>query len=205
MATRNAGIIRDVGFGPYTVRDLDALPDGGKGFELEDGWLIELSPSPWHNWAAQKLARIIEDAAARAGAPVFVGTGGEWEISTPAGIRKPDAFIVPRDVARAAVEDRTPQQIPGRDLLFVAEVVSPGSASERTDRVRKVGEYAALGIPYYWIVELDPRPRVQVLTLADGAYRADGVAEAGSELSAELDAGKPFTVVFDPAVLAVLS
>jgi Uma2 family endonuclease len=205
MAMGSAGTIREVGFGPYTIRDLDAMPEGGKGFELEDGWLIELAPSPWHNWAGQKLARIIEDAAARAGASVFVGTGGEWEISTPAGIRKPDTFMVPHDVARAAVEDRTPQQIPGRDLLFVAEVVSPGSASERTDRVRKVSEYAALGIPRYWIVELDPRPRVRALMLADGAYHAESVVEAGSELSAELDAGKPFTVVFDPAVLAVLS
>ena len=165
---RSGNVARDVAYGPYTVRDLDALPESGKGFELEDGWLIELSPSPWHNWAAQQLAHVISEAADRAGASVFVGAGGEWEVSTPAGIRKPDVFMVPREVARAAIEDRAPQQIPGRELLFVAEVVSPGSASERSDKSRKVSEYAALSIPDYWIVDLDPRPKVHALTLADG-------------------------------------
>jgi hypothetical protein len=29
------------GFGPYTVLDLHELTEDGKGFELEDGWLIE--------------------------------------------------------------------------------------------------------------------------------------------------------------------
>ncbi|MFI0349295.1 hypothetical protein [Actinomadura sp. 9N407] len=33
------------GFGPYTIEDLHAREDDGKGLELEDGWLIELSPS----------------------------------------------------------------------------------------------------------------------------------------------------------------
>jgi hypothetical protein len=28
-------------FGPYTVLDLHELPEDGKGFELEDGWLID--------------------------------------------------------------------------------------------------------------------------------------------------------------------
>jgi Uma2 family endonuclease len=193
---------RDVAYGPYTVRDLDALPEGGKGFELEDGWLTELSPSPWCNWAGQKLAGILNEAGERSGASIFVGVGGEWEISTPAGIRKPDTFIVPREVARAAIEDRSPQQIPGRGLLFVAEVVSPGSGSERTDQVRKVAEYAALGVPQYWIVDLDPRPRVQILVLADGGYRAAQTAEAGADLTVELEADKQFSVTFDPAVLA---
>jgi len=196
------GPARDVAHGPYTVRDLDALPEGGKGFELEDGWLIELSPSPWHNWAGQRLARILEEAAAEAGAEVFVGVGGEWEIGTPAGIRKPDTFMVPREVARAAIEERSLRQIPGRELLFVAEVVSPGSGSERTDRVRKVSEYAALAVPQYWIVDLEPHPRVRVLELHRDAYRQVGLTEAGTVVTSVLEADKPVTVTFDPADLA---
>ena len=39
------GVAYDYGDGPYTVEDLHALPDGGKSFELVDGWLIELTPS----------------------------------------------------------------------------------------------------------------------------------------------------------------
>lgn len=34
----------DAGFGPYTVLDLYDLPEDGKGFELEDGWLVEVRP-----------------------------------------------------------------------------------------------------------------------------------------------------------------
>ncbi|HEY6788265.1 MAG TPA: Uma2 family endonuclease [Trebonia sp.] len=58
----------------------------------------------------------------------------------------------------------------GSDLLLVAEVVSPRSGSERTDRVQKVREYAQAGIPAYWIVELDPEPKVTVLVLSGDTY-----------------------------------
>jgi hypothetical protein len=83
----------------------------------------------------------------------------------------------------------------------VAEVISPGSGSERTDRLRKVSEYALLGIPQYWIVEHTPRPSVQVLTLADGVYTAAPAVMEGARVEAVIDADKPFTVSFDPADL----
>lgn len=188
-------------FGPYTVLDLHALPEDGKGFELEDGWLVEVAASSRHNWALRTLARIIERAAAQAGSQVVVCDGGEWEISTPAGVRKPDVFVVPREVARAAIIDESPRLIPGTELYLVAEVISPGSGSERTDRLRKVSEYARLGIPQYWIVEHSPRLTVQVLTLADGTYTAAPTVTEGTTLEAVIDADKPITVSFDPAEL----
>jgi Uma2 family endonuclease len=83
----------------------------------------------------------------------------------------------------------------------VAEVISPGSGSERTDRLRKVSEYARLGIPQYWIVEHTPRLSVQVLTLAEGAYTAVPAVMEGTRLEAVIDADTPFTVSFDPADL----
>jgi Uma2 family endonuclease len=188
-------------FGPYTVLDLHALPEDGKGFELENGWLVEVAASSRHNWALRTLARIIERAAAQAGSQAVVCDGGEWEISTPAGVRKPDVFVVPREVARAAIIDESPRLIPGTELYLVAEVISPGSGSERTDRLRKVTEYARLGIPQYWIVEHSPRLTVQVLTLADGTYTAAPAIAEGTTLDAVIDADKPITVSFDPADL----
>jgi len=188
-------------FGPYTVLDLHEMPEDGKGFELEDGWLIEVAASSRHNWTLRTLARIIERAAAEAGSQVVVCDGGEWEISTPAGVRKPDVFIVPREIVRAAIIDESPRLIPGTELYLVAEVISPGSGSERTDRLRKVAEYARLGIPQYWIVEHAPRLSVQVLTLADGAYMAAQEVMEGSRLEVMIDADKPFTVSFDPSEL----
>jgi Uma2 family endonuclease len=188
-------------FGPYTVLDLHELPEDGKGFELEDGWLIEVAASSRHNWALRNLARIIERAAISAESPVVVCEGGEWEISTPAGVRKPDVFVISRETARAVILDESPKLIPGADLFMVAEVISPGSSSERTDRLRKVAEYANLGIPQYWIIEHTPQPSVQVLTLADGGYVAGLAVRTGTCLEAEIDADKPFTVSFDPSEL----
>jgi Uma2 family endonuclease len=188
-------------FGPYTVLDLHELPEDGKGFELEDGWLIEVAASSRHNWVLRTLARIIERAAADAESQAIVCDGGEWEISTPAGVRKPDVFVVPREVARAAIIEESPRLIPGTELYLVAEVISPGSGSERTDRLRKVGEYARLGIPQYWIIEHTPRPAVQVLTLDGATYTAASAVTEGTLLEAVIDADKPFTVTFDPADL----
>ena len=102
----------DIPFGPYTVLDLHQLPDDGKGHELEDGWLIEVAASSRHNWALRTLARIIERAAADAGSQEVVCDGGEWEISTPSGVRKPDVFVVPREIARAAIIEESPTADP---------------------------------------------------------------------------------------------
>lgn len=193
-----SSVARGVGFGPYTVLDLHELPEDGKGLELEDGWLIEVAAGSRHNWVARNLARTIEAAATPA---VLVCDGGEWEISTPAGIRKPGVFVIPRDVARAVIIDESPKVIPGNEVLMVAEVISPGGGSERNDRVRKVREYANIGIPRYWIVDHHPEPRVQVLTLNGSGYTAGPVVAAGTTLTAEIDADEPFVVSFDPAGL----
>ena len=188
-------------FGPYTVLDLHELPEDGKGFELEDGWLIEVAASSRHNWALRTLARIIERAVAEVGSQAVVCDSGEWEISTPAGVRKPEVFIVPREIARAAIIEQSPKLIPGTELYLVAEVIFPGSGSERTDRLGKVEEYARLGIPQYWIIEHTPRTSVQVLILAGGTYTSGPAIMEGTRLEMVIDADKPVTVSFDPADL----
>jgi Uma2 family endonuclease len=198
------GLAHEVGFGPYTVLDLYDLPEDGKGFELEDGWLIEVAAGSRHHWVARNLSRIVEAAATRADAAVIVCDGGEWEISTPTGVRKPDVFVIPREVARAAIIDQSPKLIPGQEVLLAVEVVSPGSSSERNDRVRKVDEYATVGIPQYWIVDHQPHPRVRVLRLGTQGYIAEPTVSTGSVLMAEIEADKPFKVSFDPAALLEL-
>jgi Uma2 family endonuclease len=191
------------GFGPYTVEDLHARPDDGKGLELEDGWLVELSPSAPHQWAVDTLRDLLKAAVRQAGATAFVAGGGEWEISTPVGIRKPDVFVVPTDVARASIVHRNPTTIPGGEVLLAIEVISPGSSSERSDRVRKFEEYATLGIPQYWIAEFTPEPLIKAMILDDGAavYRLDSVTKQGSVFEATVQAGKPVAVSFDPGVM----
>jgi len=185
-------------YGPYTLYDLDALPEDGKRYELADGWLTELSPSPWHDHAADRLKYILKTAAAAAGAGVYVA-GGPNDIATPAGVRKPDAFIVPRDVARTAISGKV-RTYYAADLLLVAEVISPRSGSEQVDRVRKVREYARAGIPAYWIIDLEPEPKVTILTLQGNDYILDFEVRAGHTLTAS----QPYPISFDPAALTEL-
>ncbi|KAF0835926.1 Uma2 family endonuclease [Nocardia caishijiensis] len=188
----------DSGYGPYTVLDLHDLPEDGKGFELEDGWLVEVAAGARHNWIAHRLARILRDALPDDSHMVF--DGGEWEISTPSGVRKPDVLVVPRDVARAVIVDEIPKVLPGLDVLLAVEVVSPGSSSERTDRVRKVREYAALGIPEYWIVE--HRPSIRILRLRfdpdAGTYFSEPPVASGTVFEAELLRDGGVRIMFDP-------
>jgi Uma2 family endonuclease len=55
------------------------------------------------------------------------------------------------------------------DLVLVIEIVSPGS--EALDEVTKRREYAAAGIPQYWVVNRDSAQTVTLLRLAsNGAY-----------------------------------
>jgi Uma2 family endonuclease len=186
------------GFGPYTVLDLHELPEDGKGFELEDGWLIEVAAGARHNWIARRLARMLEAAAHGS---VLALDGGEWEVSTPSGVRKPDIAVVDRDVARSVIVDESPKLIPGTELILVAEVVSPGSGSERTDRVRKVREYAGLGIPQYWLIEPQPRIRIHRAVLNGGTYHWDPTVAEGATFVADIEADNAFRVEFDPAEL----
>lgn len=193
--------VGDSGFGPYTVLDLHDLSEDGKGFELEDGWLVEVAAGARHNWIAHRLAHLVRSALPNDSLVVL--DGGEWEISTPTGVRKPDVLVVPRDVARSVIVDEVPKILPGLDVLLVVEVVSPGSGSERTDRVRKVGEYAALGIPEYWIVEHRPGIRVSRLLLDAGAgtYRADPAVGSGSVFDVVLLGDSDVRLSFDPEQL----
>ena len=185
-------------YGPYTLYDLDALPEDGKRYELADGWLTELSPSPWHDHAADRLKDLLKEAARATGAEVYVA-GGPNDIATPAGVRKPDVFVVPRDVARTAISGKVRTYYAG-DLLLVAEVVSPRSGSEQVDRVRKVREYARAGIPVHWIIDLEPEVKITILTLDDSEYVLDAEARAGHTLVVS----EPFPVSFDPAALTEL-
>ncbi|WP_442949217.1 Uma2 family endonuclease [Nostoc sp.] len=51
----------------------------------------------------------------------------------------------------------------------MVEVVSPGKVNEDRDYRYKRSEYAARGIPEYWIVDAQ-KARITLLTLVDGLY-----------------------------------
>jgi Uma2 family endonuclease len=67
-------------------------------------------------------------------------------------------FVVPAEQSRASEWSEI------RDLMLVAEVLSP--SSRRHDRFTKRRRYQQAGVPLYWIVDADAQ-QVEVWTPAD--------------------------------------
>lgn len=63
----------------------------------------------------------------------------------------PDVFVI-----RESALDRPGPALAPEDVLLVAEVISPSNAAR--DLVLKRHEYAAAGIPIYWLASHASRP-----------------------------------------------
>jgi Uma2 family endonuclease len=142
--------------------------------EVVNGQAIRCeSPGRAHQTAARRLADMLEASAdeyrsLHSDSCLDVSSDFDvilWELPT-ATIRRPDVALF-----TCAPEELRP--LPASYLKIIVEVVSPGS--DKTDRVEKMGEYAAAGIPFYWLVWLSgdhaASIEVHVLDHALGAYR----------------------------------
>jgi Uma2 family endonuclease len=105
--------------------------------------------------------------------------------------REPDVFFA---AANRRLEERFAH---GADL--VVEVVSQGDASRARDLVDKRTEYAAAGIPEYWIIDPEQQT-ITVLTLDGSAYRTHGEFKPGDAATSVLLPG--FTVEVAPCFAA---
>jgi Uma2 family endonuclease len=171
---------------PFTVTDLEGMPDDGRRYELIDGELL-VSPAPgWpHQEAAYTLYMILRSAC-----PADLRV-----IGAPFAVR-PDTFNeVQPDVLVARYADLTLQGLPRAPLLAV-EVISP--TSRLRDASLKKAFYARLGAASFWLVDPSPdKPSLTVFELASGEYRE--VAHAvGDE---PWTAARPFAVRLIPAEL----
>jgi Uma2 family endonuclease len=91
--------------------------------------------------------------------------------SRPSG-REPDLLFV----AREHLDRLRPTWIEGPADLVI-EIVSP--ESEERDWETKRAEYAAAGIPEYWVLDRDKQDAAFFLLGADGQYRRAPLDEAG--------------------------
>lgn len=142
---------------PFTVDDLEAMPDDGNRYELIDGMLV-VSPAPGmrHQKMVAKLV-VALDAVCPAGLHVF---------PAPFAVRASATTELQPDVMVARDEDLTEKLLPVAPVLAV-EVLSPSSVIN--DLNNKKAAYERLGVPSYWVV--DPQaPSVTVFELTGGHY-----------------------------------
>jgi Uma2 family endonuclease len=168
---------------PITVEIWRQLPEEFcRQVEVTDGQAVRCeSPSRLHQKMTRRLANMFEQAAQRHTAQAQECLDADldfdvvlWELPR-AQIRRPDVALY-----RCAPEDEKP--LPAHMVLIVVEVLS---GAGRVDTVDKRAEYAAAGIPWYWIVRLHDGgvSSIEILALDHGisGYRVVSVLEHGDK------------------------
>jgi Uma2 family endonuclease len=165
---------------PLSVAEFLARYSGDNRYELIDGEVFDLEPTGLH-----------EEVAAFITTKVCVqidGTGLSWFVlqrgllcPTKIGMTafRPDVAVIDRDELTKELlwSDQSILTL-GSSVKFVAEVVS---SNWQNDYARKVEDYAALGIPEYWIADYaglggtrhigkPKQPTLSICTLVDGEY-----------------------------------
>jgi Uma2 family endonuclease len=167
---------------PFTVDDLDRMPDDGRRYELIDGMLI-VSPAP--NIGHQRVIIVLGSLLERACPEHLV-------VVADVGVRIAENSALEPDVVVAHLGDAEGVRL-ARPPVLVAEVLSPHSVLR--DLNLKKAAYERFGIPSYWVVDPDlDRPSLRAFELDDGSY-AEVAHVTGPEA---FRARKPFDVEIVP-------
>jgi Uma2 family endonuclease len=170
---------------PFTVTELDRMPDDGRRYELLDGALVvSPRPTPIHQVVAFKLASALDHAC----------PAGLQVVPEPAVMISASTEFDP-DIVVVRLEDLGGTKITRPPLLAI-EVRSPSTAL--IDLNRKKIAYERFGVGSYWVVVPDTdKPELIVFELRDGRY-AEVAHVAGDESFA---ASRPFPVDVIPSLL----
>jgi Uma2 family endonuclease len=149
-----------------TPDDLLRMPDGGKGYELVNGELKELSVSRKSSHVAGEIYLRVK-LHCNANQPGWVfpeGTSYRCFKDDPGRVRRPDASFITlsRMTAEQYDEDGHCPIVP--DL--VVEVVSPNDNAEELEE--KIDEWLTVGVKVVWVVT--PATRTVRVHRADGGY-----------------------------------
>ncbi|MFI7673945.1 Uma2 family endonuclease [Actinophytocola sp. NPDC049390] len=173
-----------------TLDEWVALPeDNSRNYELQEGVVVANPKS--HMPHQSVVVRFAVDVAPQL--PPEWDLVGSVEVVTepgfPASVRVPDLVIFNRALIGADAPHFTPEQV-----LVAVEVVAPGT--RMVDTVVKPVEYAAAGIPFYWVIDLaDPLSLVAHRLGDDGRYRET------SATTGMFETNEPFQVRIDLAEL----
>jgi Uma2 family endonuclease len=165
----NAPSLLFTSFEEYLAADPADLPEGC--YEYWDGELVPVMSESIGN---DTIANFIFLALVEAGLPFRLIRPGKVEVVVPdrPRTRYPD-LVVLAEVHLTLLKRRATitRDMPPPRLL--AEVVSPGnekSENYKRDYEEKASQYAAIGVPEYWLIDPD-RAIVAVGILANGSYQ----------------------------------
>jgi Uma2 family endonuclease len=153
---------------------------GNNRYELIDGEVFDLEPTGLHEEIAAFITTKICVEIDRTSLPWFVLQRGLLRPSNMGMTAfRPDVAVIDRDELTEELLwfDQSILTL-GSSIKFVAEVVS---SNWQNDYARKVEDYAALGIPEYWIADYaalggtrhigkPKQPTLSVCTLVNGEY-----------------------------------
>lgn len=170
---------------PFTVADLEGMPDDGNRYELIDGMLV-VSPAP--SWEHQEMGGelYVEMKAVCPRdqrvmiAPFAVQTAFDNEV-------QPDLLVT-------RFADLTSKHLPVPPLM-VAEVLS--RSTQLHDRNTKKAHYERMGVPVYWLLDPTEPGSLTVFELTGSGY--EQVAHVVGD--GEYVARRPFPVTVVPARL----
>lgn len=174
----------------FSRRDLDALPEDGRRYELIGGSIVvSPSPRPRHQIVSANL-----QAQLRAVCPhdhfVFAAP---TDLDLPHEQRVvPDLVIAPRSSIT-----ETGLELP---VLLVVELVSPGNP--HWDLLIKREVYAAGGIPHYWTIDTcTGHERFTAFRLPDGgdAYEVADESTTHIDVRAPVDLRGELAALFEIA------
>jgi Uma2 family endonuclease len=149
-------------------------------YELIDGEVFDLEPTGFHEEVAAFITTKVCVQIDNIGLPWFVFQRGLLHPSNMGMTAfRPDVAVVDRDkLAQEAYWFEQSILTLSSSIKFVVEVVS---SNWQNDYARKVEDYAALGIPEYWIADYAglggtrhigklKQPTLSICTLVDGEY-----------------------------------
>lgn len=170
---------------PFTVADLDRMPDDGRRYELLGGTLVvSPRPSTVHQLAAMRLAVLLSNSC----------PDGLCVLPEPA-VELSDLTEFDPDVVVVHMREVGGPKFTEPPLLIV-EVRSPSTAL--IDLNRKKAAYERFGVGSYWVAVPDrDKPELIVFELRGGRYQ-EVAHVAGDDCFA---ASAPFSVEVVPSRL----
>lgn len=171
---------------PFTVDDLETMPDDGHRYELIDGVLI-VSPAP--GWPHQQGSGALF-------VQLWNACPAEFRVlSAPFAVRTSVHNELQPDILVARYGDLTPKNLPVAPVLAV-EVLSTSTALH--DLNSKKAAYARMGTASYWVLDPEPPGALTVFELDPRGRYAELACVRGEE---KFTTERPFPLTLIPARL----